>query len=109
MLVTAGSILLPLAAAQAGTGGTEFEPFYDTLVDWVQGSLGKSIALAMFLVGVAVGVVRGSIIAAVPAVAASLALFIAPDVIDAIVTATLPGAGPALTLPAVEIALDRLG
>jgi hypothetical protein len=41
-LCAAAAILLPVAAAQAGAGGTEFDPFYDTIVDWAQGSLGKA-------------------------------------------------------------------
>ena len=103
----AAAILLPVAA-QAGAGGTEFDPFYDTIVDWAQGSLGKALALAMFLVGIGVGVVRGSVIAAVPTVAGALGLFIAPTIIDAIMTATLPGAPGSLALPAVEAALRPL-
>ena len=104
----AAAILLPVAAAHAGAGGTEFDPFYDTIVDWAQGSLGKALALAMFLVGIGVGVVRGSVIAAVPTVAGALGLFIAPTIIDAIMTATLTGEPGSLALPAVEAALRPL-
>ena len=113
LLATAVTIL-PLATAQAGTGGTEFDVFYDTIVDWAQGSLGKALALAMFLVGIGMGVVRGSVVAAVPAVAGALGLFVAPTIIDAIVTATLTdatltaaatGEPVQLLLPAVEAAL----
>lgn len=104
-LMAAALIALPLATAHAGAGGAEFDPFYDTIVDWAQGSLGKALALAMFIVGIGVGVVRGSVIAAVPSVAGALGLFIAPTIIDAIVTATLTGETLAMTLPAVEAAL----
>ena len=103
-LCAAAAILLPVAAAQAGAGGTEFDPFY-TIVDWAQGSLGKALALAMFLVGIGMGVVRGSVVAAVPAVSGALGLFIAPTIIDAIMTATLTGQPGSLALPAVEAAL----
>ena len=113
VLATAVTIL-PFPAAHAGTGGTEFDVFYDTIVDWAQGSLGKALALAMFLVGIGMGVVRGSVVAAVPAVAGALGLFVAPTIIDAIVTATLTdatliaaatGEPVQLLLPAVEAAL----
>ena len=113
LLATAVTIL-PMAAAQAGTGGTEFDVFYDTIVDWAQGSLGKALALAMFLVGIGMGVVRGSVVAAVPAVAGALGLFVAPTIIEAIITATLSdavvtaaatGEPVSLFLPAVEAAL----
>ena len=104
-LCAAAALLLPVAAAQAGAGGTEFDPFYDTIVDWAQGSLGKALALAMFIVGIGMGVVRGSVVAAVPAVSGALGLFIAPTIIDAIMTATLTGQLGSLALPAVEAAL----
>ncbi len=113
-MLAAAVTILPLAAAHAGTGGTEFDVFYDTIVDWAQGSLGKALALAMFLVGIGMGVVRGSVVAAVPAVAGALGLFVAPTIIDAIVTATLTdatliaaatGEPVQLLLPAVEAAL----
>ena len=98
-------VALPLVSAHAGTGGTEFDTFYDTIVDWAQGSLGKALALAMFIVGIGMGVVRGSVVAAVPAVSGALGLFIAPTIIDAIMTATLTGEPGSLALPAVEAAL----
>ena len=101
-------VALPLVSAHAGTGGTEFDTFYDTIVDWAQGSLCKALALSMFLVGIGMGVVRGSVIAAVPAIGGALGLFIAPTIIDAIVTATLSPAADSLVLPAVELALDQL-
>lgn len=107
-LCAAAAILLPVAAAQAGAGGTEFDPFYDTIVDWAQGSLGKALALAMFIVGIGMGVVRGSVMAAVPAVSGALGLFIAPTIIDAIMTASLTGEPASLALPAVEAALRTL-
>ena len=107
-LCAAAAILLTVAAAQAGAGGTEFDPFYDTIVDWAQGSLGKALALAMFIVGIGMGVVRGSVMAAVPAVSGALGLFIAPTIIDAIMTATLTGEPASLALPAVEAALRTL-
>ena len=37
--------------AVAGTGGTEFDDIYTLLVGWTQGTLGKIIALGMFMVG----------------------------------------------------------
>ena len=104
LLATAVTIL-PLATAQAGTGGTEFDVFYDTIVDWAQGSLGKALALAMFLVGIGMGVVRGSVVAAVPAVAGALGLFVAPTIIDAIVTATLTDAALTAVAPVASPAM----
>lgn len=71
----------------AGQGGDEFSAVYDTLVDWSQGTLGRIIAIAMILVGLVAGVVRQSIMAVVIGVAGGMALYNAPTVIEAIMTA----------------------
>ena len=71
----------------AGQGGDEFSAVYDTLVDWSQGTLGRIIAIAMILVGLVAGVVRQSIMAVVMGVAGCMALYNAPTVIEAIMTA----------------------
>lgn len=85
--------LLATSGAHAGTGGTEFSSLWTTVTDWAEGTLGKLLALAMFLTGVGMGVMRSSIAAAVPAVAGSLAVYSAPTVIGNIVTATLAAGG----------------
>ena len=53
---------------------------------WAQGSLGKSIAIIFLLVGLAVGLGKGSLYAAVVSIACGLTLMIAPSVIDSIFT-----------------------
>ncbi|HVA40171.1 MAG TPA: hypothetical protein VNF49_05865, partial [Candidatus Binataceae bacterium] len=47
------ALLLTLAAgsALAGTTGTEFQTMYTTLLNWATGFLGKSIAIAAFILG----------------------------------------------------------
>src|SRR5690606_21551597 len=55
-----GAMLAP-EAALAGTGGTEFDDVWDTLVDWTQGTLGRIIAIAIIIVGACIGVVRQSL------------------------------------------------
>ena len=59
------------------------------LKNWSQGTLGRSIALMFLLVGLGVGVVRGSIMGAVGCLAAAMALFIGPQIIDNIFTALI--------------------
>ena len=79
-------------AAWAGTstGGQEhFADLYAMLKAWSTGTLGKSIALMFLLVGLGVGVIRGSIMGAVGCVAASMALFIGPQIIEQIFTALI--------------------
>ena len=83
------SAVCPDAAwAGTSTGGQEhFADLYAMLKAWSTGTLGKSIALMFLLVGV--GVIRGSIMGAVGCVAASMALFIGPQIIEQIFTALI--------------------
>jgi len=75
--------------AMAGTGGTEFDAIYTLLVGWTQGTLGKIIALTMFLVGLSGGIIRQSIAAVVVGVGGALALFYGPTVIGGVVSAVI--------------------
>ena len=74
----------------AGTGGTEFSSIYTTLTGWMTGLLGRTIAVSFIIVGLVAGVVRQSIYGFVVGVAAGLGLFLAPAIVDSVVTATLP-------------------
>lgn len=82
------SILVP-SFSFAGTGGTEFTTAYTTLTTWLQGDLGRLIAASLLVVGLVMGVVRQSIMAAVPAIACGLVATVAPTIISAVVTAAL--------------------
>ena len=75
-------------AAWAGTA-TGGQDLYSMLKAWSTGTLGKSIALMFLLVGLGVGVIRGSIMGAVGCVAAAMALFIGPQIIEQIFTALI--------------------
>ena len=101
-VVKTGAVILALGlvagSAMAGQGGDEFSSVYDTIVDWSQGTLGRIIALAMVLVGMVAGVVRQSIMAVVIGIAGGMALYNAPTVIEAIMTAN----------PTVSVASDAL-
>ena len=99
MVAQMGRLAVPLllaglcvGSAMAGTGGSEFDQVYDTLIDWMQGTLGRIIAITMLFVGIAYGVVRQSIIAAVVFVASGLVLYNAQAVIEAVMTATVVSA-----------------
>jgi conjugal transfer pilus assembly protein TraA len=82
------TLLVP-AMSFAGTGGTEFNVAYTTLTGWLQGDLGRLIAAALLVVGLVMGVVRQSIMAAVPAIACGLVATVAPTIIGAVVTAVI--------------------
>jgi conjugal transfer pilus assembly protein TraA len=89
-------IALPCAAmalmalnAYAGTGGTEFQEIYGKLGEWSQGYLGKVVAAGAFLVGIAAGIVRQSIMAVVTGLGAAMAVQYTPTIIDSIVTGVI--------------------
>ena len=72
----------------AATAGEEFSDLYTLLKGWCTGYLGKSIAISFILVGLGMGIIRGSIVAAVVCIASAVALLMAPTVIDALFVAS---------------------
>ncbi len=106
-----GSIVLRLSlvalsliasdVALAGDQGSEFDDVWNTLLGWAQGTLGKIIALSMMLVGIIAGVARQSIMAFAMGISAGLGLFYAPNVINGVVSATVPENIP--SVQAIEI------
>ena len=68
--------------AFAADSGTEFSELWTLLSGWCSGFLGKSLAIAFLLVGLSMGVVRGSIIAAAACIGAAVCLLLAPGIID---------------------------
>jgi len=96
LLAVGVSLLLALVfasgALQAGSGGTEFDPLWDTLKDWTQGALGKVIVGAMILVGIIGGIARQSIMAFALGLGSGVGLYYAPNIVENIMSATLPAA-----------------
>ena len=76
---------LASSTAFAGTTGN----LYDLVHDWATGYLGRAIALIFLLVGLGVGIVRGSVMGAVGCLAAAMCLLIAPSVVEGILTAVI--------------------
>ena len=85
------ALLLALGAtsAFAGTTGTEFQTMYTTLLNWVNGYLGKSIAIAAFILGAGVGIARSSPIPALVGIVFALFMVYVPTIIDSIMTAVV--------------------
>ena len=83
-------IVLSLASdpTYAATAGEEFSDLYTLLKGWCTGYLGKSNAISFILVGLGMGIIRGSIVAAVVCIASAVALLMAPSVIDALFVAS---------------------
>ncbi len=76
-------------SALAGTTGTEFQTMYTTLINWATGFLGKSIAIAAFIIGAGVGIARSSPIPALIGVVFALFMVYVPTIISSIMTATV--------------------
>lgn len=106
VLGMAGVFIVSAAApevALAGSGGGVFDTIWDTLTEWVKGTLGQVIVLSMIIVGIVAGIARQSIIAFAIGVGGGIGLFTAPDVIDDIFSATVKVASEAGT-KALELA-----
>ena len=87
----AAALVLTLAAgsALAGTTGTEFQTMYTTLLNWATGFLGKSIAIAAFILGAGIGIARSSPFPALAGVVFALFMVYVPTIIDSIMTAVI--------------------
>ena len=87
------SLLLALGLASssvyAGETGGEFQELYTIVESWATGYLGRAIALIFLLVGLGMGIIRGSVMGAVGCVATAMCLVIAPSVIEGILTALI--------------------
>ena len=92
--VVAVAALVPMAvfAASGGTtaaGMGDFGNAYTRVRTWATGDLGRLVTVGLLVTGVSMGIVRQSVMAAVPAAGAGLALSLGPGIIEAIFTATL--------------------
>lgn len=88
-LVISVCLILFAGTALAGTTGTEFQSMYTTLLNWVNGFLGKSIAIAAFIIGAGIGIARSSPIPALVGVVFALFMVYVPTIIDSIMTAVI--------------------
>ena len=92
-ITLAATVALGLAlvagSAHAGTTGSEFETMYTTMLNWARGYLGKSIAIAAFILGAGVGIARSSPIPALVGIVFALFMVYVPTIIDTIMTAVI--------------------
>jgi conjugal transfer pilus assembly protein TraA len=84
--LTATLAAVAVGTSVAGTGSTDttFDSIYNTIKAWAEGSLGKTLAVAAFLIGMGIGLVKQSAMAVVLGVAFALILAYGPTVIEAI-------------------------
>ncbi|ABO59643.1 hypothetical protein BSFA1_82200 (plasmid) [Burkholderia sp. SFA1] len=74
--------------ASAASDGT-FSEIVDRLTGWMTGSLGTTFALGSLAVGLAMGVVKQSVMSVVTGVAVALSASLGPNVLQGLFTATL--------------------
>ncbi|MHB8697644.1 MAG: TraA family conjugative transfer protein [Sulfuricaulis sp.] len=87
LIMVATMLALFTLDAFAGTTGTEFSGIVTQLLDWAQGSLGKAIAIAAFIVGAGMGLARGSAVPALIGIVVALFMAYIPGIINNIVSA----------------------
>lgn len=86
--VTAAVLVAASGVALAG-GDLTFDLISGQLTEWAQGSLGKVVAIAMFIVGLGAGIVKQSVMAIVAGIGAAIILNYGPGVINGMFTATI--------------------
>lgn len=86
------------SSGNASTGGAEFTDLYNLVLGWTEGVLGKTIAVAAFLIGMIMGVAKQSIWAFAIGCLFAASLAFGPGIIEGIFSAgfELPIAAPAL-------------
>jgi len=89
-VITAVALLAVAGTTLAGTTGTEFQTLYTLLTGWMTGFLGRSVAVIFIIIGVIAGAARQSIMGFVLGISAGVGMFLAPAIVDNVVTATLP-------------------
>jgi len=85
MFIALAICAVGMTAANAGTDAT-FSTIYTTVSGWATGSLGKLFAVAAFIIGMGIGLVKQSAMAVVLGIAFALIMAYGPGIIDQIVT-----------------------
>jgi conjugal transfer pilus assembly protein TraA len=90
MLPIAAILLIGLSANVFAGVDVTFADVETALTDWATGSLGRALAIGIFIVGVGVGIARQSLMAIVTGLGGAMALYYVPTVITNMVTAMIP-------------------
>lgn len=75
--------------AFAGTSGTEFGGLYNLITGWSTGYLGRTLAIAAFLVGAIVGFAKSTAMPALIGIVFAVMFAIGPGIIDGIASAVI--------------------
>ena len=85
----AASSLVLAAPAFAGTTGSEFTGLYNLVKGWSEGYLGRTLAIAAFLVGAIVGFAKSTAMPALVGIIFAVLFAIGPGIIDGIASALI--------------------
>ena len=85
----AAVLALVASASHAGSSGQEFEEAYNTLTGWIDGFLGRALAIAFLIVGLFMGIARQNLISCGVSIAVAFGLVVTPTVLDNILTTTI--------------------
>ena len=88
MMLVVGLALIS-SYAVAGVTGTEFQALYNMLVGWATGYLGKSLAIAAFIVGAVIGFAKGTAMPALVGIVFAIIFGIGPGIIGGMITGTI--------------------
>lgn len=86
--VAASSLVLAVPAF-AGTSGTEFQGLYNLVKGWSEGYLGRTLAIAAFLVGAIVGFAKSTAMPALVGIIFAVLFAIGPGIITGIASALI--------------------
>jgi len=82
-------MVLSIPVAVAGTTGAQFGVLYNLVKGWTTGLLGRTLAIAAFLVGAIVGFAKSNAMPALIGIIFALLFAVAPGVIDGIASAVI--------------------
>jgi conjugal transfer pilus assembly protein TraA len=82
-------MVLSIPVAVAGTTGAQFGVLYNLVKGWTTGLLGRTLAIAAFLVGAIVGFAKSNAMPALIGIIFALLFAVAPGIIDGIASAVI--------------------
>lgn len=85
----ASATLVMAVPAFAGTSGSEFQGLYNLVKGWSEGFLGRTLAIAAFLVGAIVGFAKSTAMPALVGIIFAVLFAIGPGIIDGIASALI--------------------